>query len=58
MQVVYDIINWIVVNGPAFISAAVGVLTALIVLFALIPGEQPEKFLQGVVDWIKKYSAK
>lgn len=52
-------------NLPAIWSAVIVVLgalsallAALIAVFVLIPGEQPEKALQGVVDAIKKISLK
>ena len=32
-------------------------LGAVIVVFMAIPGEQPEKFLQGLVDLLSKFSA-
>jgi hypothetical protein len=34
------------------------VLTGLIGLFMLIPGDQPEKALQAVLDLLKKFSKK
>ena len=43
---------------PEYVVAVNGVLVALIALFVLIPGEQPEKALQKVVDVIKKISRK
>lgn len=43
--------------GPV-VAAANAVLLALIGLFMLIPGEQPEKFLQYIVDFISKFSKK
>ena len=43
--------------GP-FVAALVGVLTALIALFMIIPGDQPEKSLQAAVDFLKKFSLK
>lgn len=43
---------------PVYIAAINAVLVALIALFLLIPGEQPEKALQGVVDFIAKFSKK
>lgn len=39
-------------------AAVVGVLSGVIVICTFIPGDQPEKALQGVVDWIAKYSKK
>jgi hypothetical protein len=43
---------------PIYIAAFVAVLTALIGFFMLIPGEQPEKALQAVVDFLSKFSKK
>lgn len=40
------------------LGAASALLTALIALFVLIPGDIPEKQLQAVVDAIKKISLK
>jgi len=34
------------------------VLSGLIGIFMLIPGDQPEKALQAVLDFIKKFSKK
>jgi hypothetical protein len=55
----------IIANLPAIWQAVVVVLgavsallTALIALFVLIPGAQPEKALQAVVDAVKKISLK
>jgi hypothetical protein len=58
MEKVLEILNWVVASGPNLIAAVMAVLVALIALFALIPGEQPEKALQGVVDFISKFSLK
>ena len=53
-----DLVMWVGVHGPEVVASLVAALSALIVLFALIPGDQPEKALQGVVDFIKKLSRK
>lgn len=52
-------------NLPAIWSAVVVVLgaltallTALIAVFVLIPGDAPEKQLQAIVDAVKKISLK
>ena len=58
MQQVLEILNWAMASGPNLLAAVMAVLVALIALFALIPGEQPEKFLQGVVDFLAKFSVK
>lgn len=38
---------------PIF-TGLIAFLTAIIGIFVLIPGDQPEKFLQGVVDFLQK----
>lgn len=43
--------------GP-WVAAVVSVLISLVALFSLIPGDQPEKALQAVVDFLKKFSVK
>lgn len=43
----WELIKAIVIGLPAFIMA-------LIAFFMLIPGDQPEKFLQGVLDVLQK----
>lgn len=48
----------IVQQIPAYLAAIVGVLTAVIGLCMLIPGDQPEKALQKVVDFLAKFSKK
>lgn len=53
-----DLIVSLLSKLPLIISALVAVVTALIALFMLIPGEQPEKFLQSIVDFIGKFSKK
>lgn len=50
--------SWIVTEGPHILSAVIGVLTAVIGLAMLIPGEQPEKALKSAVDFLSKYSRK
>jgi len=58
MEQVLAIMNWIIASGPNFLSALIAVLSALIALCLMIPGEQPEKFLQSVVDFLSKFSKK
>jgi hypothetical protein len=53
-----EILNWILLNGMNMLSAVIAVLTSLVVLCMMIPGEQPEKFLQSVVDLLTKFSRK
>lgn len=46
-------LNWLEIIG-----AATGLLVALIAIFELIPGEQPEKALRSVVNILTKFSRK
>lgn len=48
----------ILMQAPVYIAAVVGVLTAVIGLCMLIPGEQPEKALKSFVDFLSKFSKK
>ncbi len=42
----------------AWLGALTALCGALIAVFSLIPGEQPEKFLRGVLDVLTKFSRK
>ena len=53
-----NIINFILENYQSILSAIVAILGGFIVIFSLIPGEQPEKFLQSIVDFLSKFSIK
>ena len=46
-------LNWLEILG-----AINGLILALIAIFALIPGEQPEKALKAVAGIIAKFSRK
>lgn len=50
--------SWLVASGPQIVSAVVALLSGVIAIALLIPGEQPEKALQGAVDFLKKFSKK
>lgn len=58
MEIVGQILAWIASNGLAALGALVLILNGIIGICMLIPGEQPEKFLQGVVDFIGNFSKK
>ena len=53
-----ETLKWIMENFSAILAAIIGVIGALIVLFALIPGDQPEATLQKILDFLKKFSNK
>lgn len=42
----------------AWLGALTALCAALIAVFSLIPGEQPEKFLRGVLDVLTRFSRK
>jgi hypothetical protein len=42
----------------AWLGAVTALLGAVIAIAQLIPGEQPEKSLQAVVDFLSKFSRK
>jgi hypothetical protein len=58
MQTAIDIFGWLALNWQALLAGVNGVFAALIVICLLIPGEQPEKFLQAIVDFLAKFSKK
>lgn len=58
MEAIIAMVMGIVGNLGGYVNAILAVLTALIALCMLIPGEQPEKALQGIVDFIAKFSKK
>lgn len=53
-----SVINYIVENYQALISGVLAVLTGLIAIFMIIPGPQPEKALQSIVDVLSRFSKK
>lgn len=58
MQVLMDIGKFLVEHYQEIIAAIVGLFTAALAIALLIPGDQPDKFLQSAVDFIKKFSRK
>jgi len=53
-----DILNNILNNWQSYLGAVSAVLVAAIAVASLIPGDQPEKSLQAVVDFLSKLSRK
>jgi hypothetical protein len=58
METIKAIWDWISGSLPQFITALVGLLSAVIIVCQLIPGNEPEATLQKIVDFLKKYSVK
>lgn len=53
-----NIITWVLANWQNTLTAVLALLTSLIGVALIIPGDQPEKFLQGIVDFLTKFSSK
>jgi hypothetical protein len=51
-------IEFVIAHGAEIVAAVTTVLSAGIAVAVLIPGEQPEKALQAIVDFIAKISRK
>lgn len=58
MEKVLSVLKLVMEHGPAIVAALVAILTGVIGIAMLIPGEQPEKALKGVVAFLEKFSAK
>jgi len=58
MQNLLSIVQFVAANYQALIAAAVGILSGVIAICLLIPGDQPEKSLQKVVDILQSISRK
>lgn len=43
---------------PEIVTGIISVLSVIISVALVIPGEQPEKFLQKLVDFLSKFSRK
>jgi phosphotransferase system HPr-like phosphotransfer protein len=53
-----EILAYIIANPHEVVSAISALLTAGISIALIIPGEQPEKALQAIVDFLAKFSKK
>lgn len=53
-----DTLKTIIDKAPEIISAVSLILSGLIAIALVIPGDQPEKTLQGISDFLKKFSRK
>jgi len=53
-----DVINWILANWMEMLGAFQATMLAVIAVSALIPGKEPEKTLQKIVDFVKQFSKK
>lgn len=58
MEKIVPALGWIVANYEAILAAVLSILMGMIAIAMLIPGDQPDKTLQKVVDFISKFSRK
>ena len=49
---------WILANYEALLVGIIGILTGIIGIAMLVPGDQPEKSLKSVVAFLEKFSKK
>lgn len=52
-----DIVS-ILAQAQNIVGGLITIASGAIVIALVIPGEQPEKFLQGAVDFLKRFSKK
>jgi hypothetical protein len=53
-----DTARFLIENAEAILTGTVTALSGIIMVALVIPGEQPEKALQGIVDFLKRFSRK
>ena len=58
MEQVLSILKLVWDNHSQIIEGLVGILSGLVVIAMLIPGDHPDKELQFILDFIKKWSNK
>jgi hypothetical protein len=58
METLIGIGKFVMDHGNEILVAVEGMLMGVIGICLLIPGDQPEKALQAIVDFLKKFSKK
>lgn len=53
-----EAIGWIAAHYQEVLAGLSAVIGGLITISLIIPGDQPEKALQGVADFLAKFSKK
>lgn len=53
-----EIVKYVMENWQEMLNAGTALITGVVAVSLIIPGEQPEKFLQSVLNFIKKFSKK
>ncbi len=58
MTTFLSIISFITTNYQVIITGILSILVGIIGIALVIPGDQPEKALQAIVDFLEKFSVK
>jgi hypothetical protein len=58
MEKVLEVGKWLLANWDVLIASIIGLFSASLALAMIIPGNQPDKFLQGALDFLLKFSRK
>lgn len=53
-----QVLQWIAENWSGMLNALIAILTGVIGISLMIPGDQPEKALQKIVDFLSNMSRK
>lgn len=53
-----EVVQYIMANGADMLSAVIALLSGIMAVALMIPGEQPEKALQSIINVLKKLSKK
>lgn len=55
---ILSVVQWLAGHYVEIIAAVSAALTGMIAVALLIPGPQPEGYLQAIVDFLAKFSKK
>ncbi len=58
MEKLLEIAKFIFDNYQAIITGIVGIFSAILAILLIIPGDQAEKKMQAIVDFLSKFSRK
>jgi len=58
MGTIIEVGKWLLANWQVLLGSISAVFVALVALFSIIPGDQPDKTLKAIVAWLSKFSVK
>jgi len=58
MEQVVAVGEWLVLHGPDVVAAVVAMLSGIMGIAMLVPGDEPEATLKKVADWLAQFSRK